>query len=97
MGDYMKTRITLGEKLKDLRVERDLRLADVSESTGISSSTLQRLEADEDMRIGYQNIEVLARFYGVSTDLLFGLTDNDKERREYEIGEEEKIRELIQK
>lgn len=93
----MKTRITLGEKLKDLRVERDLRLADVSESTGISSSTLQRLEADEDMRIGYQNIEVLARFYGVSTDLLFGLTDNDKERREYEIGEEEKIRELIQK
>lgn len=42
------------------------------------SDVLQRLEADEDIRVGYQDIEVLARFYGVSTDFLFGLTDNEK-------------------
>lgn len=75
----MKPRITLGEKLKDLRVERNLRFVAVYESIGIYSATLQRLEADEDMRIGYQYIEVLARFYGVSTDWLFGRTGNNEE------------------
>ena len=73
----MHTRLTLGEKLKDLRYKRDgkLVLEDVSEATGISTSTLQRLEADEDTRVGYQDIQVLARFYNVSADYLFGLTD----------------------
>lgn len=71
----MNARLTLGEKLKDLRTEKELKLADVEKATGISTSTLQRLEADIDMRIGYQDIEVLARFYAVSTDYLFGLTD----------------------
>ena len=41
----MKTKLTLGEKLKDLRNKRELRLADVSEATGISVSTLQRIDA----------------------------------------------------
>ena len=76
----MKTRTTLGEKLKDLRTERNLRLADVESETGISTSTLQRIEADADIRIGYQDIEVLTRFYDVSADYLFGLTDNKQYR-----------------
>lgn len=73
----METRLTLGEKLKDLRNKRGgkLILADVSEATGISVSTLQRLEGDEDIRVGYQDIETLARYYDVSADYLFGLTD----------------------
>ena len=49
----MHTRLTLGEKLKDLRTAKKLKLDDVSDATGISSSTLQRLEADEDIRVGY--------------------------------------------
>ncbi len=51
----MNTRLTLGEKLKDLRNRRDgkLTLDDVYEATGISKSTLQRLEGDEDIRVGY--------------------------------------------
>jgi transcriptional regulator with XRE-family HTH domain len=73
----MNTRLTLGEKLKDLRNKRDgkLTLDDVYEATGISKSTLQRLEGDEDIRVGYQDIETLARHYDVSADYLFGLTD----------------------
>ncbi len=71
----MKAYLTLGEKLKDLRTAKKLKLDDVSEATGISSSTLQRLEADEDIRVGYQDIEVLSRYYDVSADYLFGLTD----------------------
>ena len=79
----MNARLTLGEKLKDLRNSREggkLILAEVSEDTGISVSTLQRLEADDDIRIGYQDIVVLARFYDVSADYLFGLTDNRQYR-----------------
>ncbi|GHU81741.1 hypothetical protein FACS1894191_8670 [Clostridia bacterium] len=71
----MNTKLTLGEKLKDLRTAKKLKLDDVSEATGISTSTLQRLENDEDIRVGYQDIETLARFYDVSADYLFGLTD----------------------
>jgi transcriptional regulator with XRE-family HTH domain len=75
VGDLMNTKLTLGEKLKDLRVGKGLKLADVEAATGISTSTLQRLEADSDTRIGYQDLEVLARYYNVSADYLFGLTD----------------------
>jgi transcriptional regulator with XRE-family HTH domain len=76
----MNVRLTLGEKLKDLRTKRELRLADLSEATGISVSTLQRMEADEDIRVGYQDVETLARFHDVSADYLFGLTDLDQYR-----------------
>jgi len=76
----LKNRLTLGEKLKDLRVERKLTLADVTEATNISAPTLQRLEADDDIRVGYQDIEMLARFYDVSADYLFELTDNRQHR-----------------
>ncbi|MGL5254264.1 MAG: helix-turn-helix domain-containing protein [Brevinema sp.] len=37
----MKIKLILGEKLRDLRDERKLKLADVSEATGIPVSTLQ--------------------------------------------------------
>ena len=47
---------------------------------GISTFTLQRLEVDDDIRVGYQDIVVLARFYDVSADYLFGLTDNQQYR-----------------
>jgi transcriptional regulator with XRE-family HTH domain len=67
--------ITLQEKLRDLREERKLRLVDVYEATGIPTSTLQRFESDGNVRIGYQEVEVLTRFYEVSADYLFGLTD----------------------
>lgn len=72
----MKIKLTLQEKLRDLREERKLTLAEVAERTGIPLSTLGHLEKDEDMRVGYQDVAVLARFYNVSADYLFGLTDN---------------------
>ena len=83
----MNARLTLGEKLKDLRNKHKpkLILADISDATGISVSTLQRLAADDDIRIGYQDIVTLARYHKVSADYLFGLTDNDSDHREYEI------------
>ena len=76
----MKIKLTLQEKLRDLRDERKLTLSDLSGETGIPLSTLQRTEGQDDMRVGYQDIAALAKFYRVSTDYLFGLTDNRQHR-----------------
>jgi transcriptional regulator with XRE-family HTH domain len=72
----MKTKLTLQEKLRDLRDEQGLTLSMLAGKTGIPLSTLQRMEGREDMRVGYQDVAALAKFYGVSTDYLFGITDN---------------------
>ena len=76
MWFFMKIKLTLQEKLRDLRDERKLKLADLADATGIPISTLQRIESDEDIRIGYQDIVTLANYYKVSPDYLFGATDN---------------------
>ena len=76
----MKTKLTLQEKLRDLRDEKKLTLSDLSEATGIPLSTLQRAEGQDDIRIGYQDVASLAKFYDVSTDYLFGVTDNRQHR-----------------
>ena len=76
----MKCELTLQEKLRDLRDEHKLKLSDLSDKIGIPVSTLQRMESDEDIRIGYQDVRDLAKFYNVSADYLFGLTDNRQYR-----------------
>ena len=78
----MVNRIRLGEKLKDLRNERNLKLTELAENVmvdgvPISASTLQRLEdTDKSYNAGYKEIMALAKFYGVSTDYLMDMTDN---------------------
>jgi transcriptional regulator with XRE-family HTH domain len=76
----VKIRLTLGEKLRDLRDEKKLTLSALSDEVNIPVATLQRMESDEDVRTGYQDVAVLAKFYEVSTDYLFGLTDNRQHR-----------------
>ncbi len=76
----MKTELTLQEKLRDLRDEKKMTLSDLAGATGIPLSTLQRAEGQDDVRVGYQDIAALAKFYGVSADYLFGLTDNRQHR-----------------
>jgi len=76
----MKTKLTLQEKLRDLRDEKKLTLSDLAGATGIPLSTLQRTEGQGDVRVDYQDIAALANFYGVSMDYLFGLTDNRQHR-----------------
>jgi len=76
----MKIKLTLQEKLRDLRDEKKLTLSDLSGETNIPLSTLQRMEGQDDIRVGYQDVAALAKFYEVSTDYLFGLTDNRQHR-----------------
>ena len=50
----MKVRLTLQEKLRDLRDEKKLTLTALSEATGIPTATLQRLEANDDHHASYR-------------------------------------------
>ncbi len=48
----MKTHISVQERLKDLRVERGLKLEELAEQTGISKSALGSYENDDYKEIG---------------------------------------------
>lgn len=75
-GVDLHTKLTLQEKLRDLRDERKLKLSDVEQETGISVPTLSRFETDEYTSIAYQDLLKLATFYGVSMDYLSGMTNH---------------------
>lgn len=71
----MQPKLTIQERLKDLRVERGLTLEQLSAETGISKSALGKYEAYEFRDISPFSMVELAKFYGVSTDYLLGLTE----------------------
>ena len=72
----MQPKLTILERLKDLRVERGLTLEQLSAETGISKSALGKYEADDFKDISPFSMVELAKFYGVSTDYLLGLTEH---------------------
>lgn len=71
----MNVKLTIQERLKDLRVERKLTLEQLSEATGLSRAALGKYEADDFKDISPFSIVTLAKFYGVSADYLTGLTE----------------------
>ena len=71
----MYAKLSTQERLKDLRVERHLTLEQLAEETGLSKSALGKYESDDYKDISPFAIAELAKFYGVSTDYLMGLTE----------------------
>jgi len=70
MGDRTdRTLDAVGPRLKQLRQRRDITLGDLAQETGISSSTLSRLEAGL-RRPTLEQLLPLARTYGVTLDEL---------------------------
>lgn len=74
----MNIKLTLGERLKDLRVERNLKLETLAEQTGLSKSALSKYESDDVTDLSIYAVTTLAEFYGVTTDYLLGVTQNKK-------------------
>ena len=74
----METKLTIGERLKDLRVERDMNQKDVENQAGISTSTLSTYENDTVGNVNVAAIIKLAEFYEVQPEYLLCLTDNKK-------------------
>jgi transcriptional regulator with XRE-family HTH domain len=64
-----RTLDAVGPRLKRLRLRRDITLLDLAEETGISASTLSRLEAGL-RRPTLEQLLPLARAYGVTLDEL---------------------------
>lgn len=72
----MHTKLTIPERLKDLRVvEKKLSLQELADATGIPSSTLGNYEKDENLDISLSNLLILADFYHVSADYLLCRTE----------------------
>ena len=67
--------LTIQERIKDLRVECGLTLKELAEQTGLSSSALGSYEADETKDISHYALIKLAKFYGVTSDYLLGLSE----------------------
>lgn len=64
----MNVKLTIQEKLKDLRIERHLTLEQLAAETGISKSALGKYESDDFKDISPFSITTLAKYYGVTTD-----------------------------
>ena len=76
----MQMKKSLQEKIRDLRYNNgNLKLEQVSNATGISTTALSTYENDELKDIPHSSIVALAKFYHVSTDYLLGLTENEQE------------------
>lgn len=71
----MKCKLTIPERLKDLRVEHGLSLEQLAEATQISKSALSAYEVDDKQEIGSYNLCTLAKFYNVTTDYILGLSE----------------------
>ncbi len=79
----MHTKLTIPERLKDLRVsEKRMSLQELSDATGIPSSTLGNYEKDENIDMSLGNLITLADFYNVSSDYLLCRTELRKHKNQ---------------
>ena len=72
----MHTKLTLGERLKDLRIERGCTLEELAAQTGLSKAALGKYETNESGEVSLFAVTKLAGFYGMTTDYLLGLVEN---------------------
>ncbi len=78
--------LTIEERLKDLRKKRGLTLEALAEATHISRAALGKYESGDFKDISPFSIVTLAKFYGVTTDYLMGVS-NIENRPDAEIHE----------
>ena len=67
----------IGERLKELRIEKDVSLEDVAKVTGVSKSLLSKYERGI-VDPGLRQLRKLITYYNVSLDWLFGFTEDRK-------------------
>ncbi len=80
------TVLAISDRLEDLRRERGLTLEELAEATKISKSALSKYENMDFKDISPFNVATLAKFYGVTTDYLLGVS-NIENRSDVEIHE----------
>lgn len=68
-----------GKEIKQIRIERGITQAKVSEATGLPQNTISWIESDKGIPNIYQ-CKLLADYYGISLDELIG-RDIDKKMK----------------
>ena len=63
-----------GEKLKELRIERRFTQEELAKALGCSQAMIARWESNENQPTE-EHIVKAAKFFGVSTDYILGLSD----------------------
>lgn len=66
--------MSVGERLKDLRIEKNLSQMELSKLTGLSQSAIARWELNKTEPTA-SAIIILAKFYGETADYILGLVD----------------------
>ena len=59
----MEAKLTIQERLKDLRLEKGWTLSELAQKTGLSRSALGSYEQDDYKDISHYSIATLAKFY----------------------------------
>lgn len=65
----------MNEKLKELRIERGLKLKEVAEKLNVTIRSISRYE-DGSREPSVEMIKKFCKLYDVTSDYLLGLTDN---------------------
>lgn len=71
----------LGEELRRLRLERNLRLEDVANGTGITQQYLSMLEKGNRKSASFEIMAGISRFYGVPLDYFASYIKEGKSRQ----------------
>lgn len=87
----------ISEKLKMLRDRHGLTLDELAEQTGLSRSALSNYETNESKEVSQFALVALAKFYGVSTDYLLGLSalENPMQGDIYDLNISSEMAELL--
>ena len=62
----------MANRIKELRKQQNLTLAEVAKRVGVSESTMQRYESEKISKIKYETMEALANLFNVSPEYLMG-------------------------
>lgn len=82
-------------RIRTLREDRDLRQIDVSNATGIDQKTLSNYETGKTNPDSFAIIK-LAEFFGVTTDYLLGVSEENFHKKDNLISSLEQIEKTIE-
>lgn len=71
----------LGQELRRLRTERNLKLEEVANGTGITLQYLSMLEKGQRKSVSFEIIANISRFYGVPLDYFAAFINEDESRQ----------------
>lgn len=85
--------MTIGERIKQLRLEKDLTQAQLGEIVGLQKQAIWKYENGNVTNMKRSTIKTLADYFNVSPSYLMGYTDKRKEAPEktYSLSEGEEL------